>query len=240
MTPEQLAAFRQREQEQREEKRKEEEREKKLLAPLRLSPDQTKLFLLLAHLRVVGAWRGGGFKPSSAVEVSYLVEQIRGGVWERLGPRNRDRALRRLRNLKHRLNEKLRAAGWTLRVIRRGSDCLEIVDGTNPRKDEGAPSAETLELFNKLAAAVPYEDLPLPDGPFPTPKRRGATGCADYIRSLLTARGEMGVGSLRCHCSHRGYSPATVKRARKRLGVVARKEGYGSGSLWIVSLPPKR
>jgi hypothetical protein len=29
-----------------------------------------------------------------------------------------------------------------------------------------------------------------------------------------------------------------MKKARKRLGVVARREGYGAGGRWVLELPP--
>jgi RecA-family ATPase len=59
---------------------------------------------------------------------------------------------------------------------------------------------------------------------------------AEELLIELLAQGPVGVGLIREAAAARAVSWRTVERAKKSLGVVARHEGFGTGSVWFWKL----
>jgi hypothetical protein len=196
-----------------------ERKEQKEIERLGLSKLEGALFLYLKNGR-----------PAIEVEV---IEWVYGVEWGDLGPIRRRRYRRRLRTRQHTLNRKLRSAGYEGRVQRTepGQLCLP----TKKEESELAPSfskAQKARLDELLRRAFGK-----PAGK-PAPPRNTVAECAAEIREALTD-GPLSVWELRRLCREKGYLPGTVKKARKRLGVIARREGYGGNGEWIAYLPPR-
>jgi len=66
----------------------------------------------------------------------------------------------------------------------------------------------------------------------------GIKGCMALISDLL-AYGEVNAKQMEKDCTGAGYTYATIRRAKKRLGVDSRKRGMGSKGVWMWILPSK-
>ena len=66
----------------------------------------------------------------------------------------------------------------------------------------------------------------------------GIKGCMALIADLL-AYGEVSAKQMEKDCTGAGYTHATIRRAKKRLGVDSRKRGMGSKGVWMWILPSK-
>lgn len=64
----------------------------------------------------------------------------------------------------------------------------------------------------------------------------GIKGCMRLITDLL-AYGEVSANEMKKDCIGAGYSEATTRRAREKLGVESTKKGMGSKSFWVWELP---
>jgi putative DNA primase/helicase len=58
----------------------------------------------------------------------------------------------------------------------------------------------------------------------------------DFLREELR-NGEVGADEMKKRAEDAGIAPRTFKRARAKLGVVSRREGFGAGSKSLLSLP---
>lgn len=68
-------------------------------------------------------------------------------------------------------------------------------------------------------------------------RQSDAERCADAMKDLLTGK-SVETDELTRTLTEAGYSEATIKRARKRLGVRVSRVGYGAEGRWMASLPP--
>lgn len=66
----------------------------------------------------------------------------------------------------------------------------------------------------------------------------GIKGCMSLITDLL-AYGEVSAKQMEKDCIGAGYANATIRRAKKRLGVDSRKRGMGSKGVWVWIPPTK-
>ena len=64
----------------------------------------------------------------------------------------------------------------------------------------------------------------------------GIKGCMSLIADLL-AYGEISATQMEKDCKGAGYSFATMRRAKKQLGIKSIKQGMGSKGIWVWELP---
>jgi putative DNA primase/helicase len=64
------------------------------------------------------------------------------------------------------------------------------------------------------------------------------TAAADFLRALLAA-GPMAASKVYAEAQGSGLSQASIRRAKKALGVIVKREGFGRGGEWIWSLPDR-
>jgi putative DNA primase/helicase len=64
----------------------------------------------------------------------------------------------------------------------------------------------------------------------------GIKGCMSLITDLL-AYGEVSATQMEKDCKGAGYSGATIRRAKKQLGIKSIKRGMGSKGIWVWELP---
>lgn len=57
-----------------------------------------------------------------------------------------------------------------------------------------------------------------------------------FLASILSD-GEMHATEVKKDCRGTGYSVSTMNRAKKQLGVQAKKVGIGKGSYWVWEIP---
>jgi 5S rRNA maturation endonuclease (ribonuclease M5) len=60
--------------------------------------------------------------------------------------------------------------------------------------------------------------------------------CMQFLSSILSD-GEVRAAEIKKDCNGAGYSISTMNRAKKKLGIQAKKIGIGSGSYWVWELP---
>lgn len=74
--------------------------------------------------------------------------------------------------------------------------------------------------------------------PSPSGEDGDALGVAMvFIEDELTAAGKLEASVLLASARRAGISEATLKRARKKLGVVSKREGFGEDSKFFLCLP---
>jgi hypothetical protein len=140
-----------------------------------------------------------------------LIESLYRVKWDALGPLQRRRYRGRLRARLHSLNCKLKAARQKpLRPSKELNDTRPL--GASP-------------LWATVRTRRERE-------------RETLASCENEIRKAL-AGGEMNSWEFNeLLQDQKGYRPGTLKRARKRLGVRCKREGYGTDGGWLVYLPP--
>jgi hypothetical protein len=137
------------------------------------------------------------------------VETLYRVKWDALGPVQRRRCLGKLRARLHALNCKLKR------------DDQEPVRIPGCRARLWPPPATRSDARTRAQR-----------------EREALAACEDDIREAL-AVGEMNSWDfMRLLCDQKGHLPGTVKKARKRLRIRRRREGYGGDGGWVVSLPP--
>jgi hypothetical protein len=136
-----------------------------------------------------------------------------------------------LRTRQHALNQKLEAAGYGAAVFRPEPGRLRL-SKKEDRDSEHLSAAGADENLARVLREV-FGERTLE----PPPSRKSVAECAAEIRKALS-NGPLSVWELRRLCREKGYPEGTVKKARKRLGVIARREGNGGDGEWIVYLPP--
>ncbi len=62
------------------------------------------------------------------------------------------------------------------------------------------------------------------------------TDCMQFLSSILSA-GEMHANEVKKDCLGAGYSISTMNRAKKKLGIEAKKIGINKGSYWVWKIP---
>lgn len=67
----------------------------------------------------------------------------------------------------------------------------------------------------------------------------GALTEAERVLRMILADGPVPVRDVRRQAEEAGVSEATLRRARRGLGVEAQKRGFGAGASWVLSLPPE-
>jgi putative DNA primase/helicase len=60
--------------------------------------------------------------------------------------------------------------------------------------------------------------------------------CMRFLSSILSD-GEMSASEVKKDCAGAGYSVSTMNRAKKSLGIEAKKIGIGRGSYWVWAIP---
>lgn len=60
--------------------------------------------------------------------------------------------------------------------------------------------------------------------------------CMRFLSSILSD-GEMTASEVKKDCIGAGYSQSTMNRAKKNLGIDAKKVGIGKGSYWVWAMP---
>jgi putative DNA primase/helicase len=60
--------------------------------------------------------------------------------------------------------------------------------------------------------------------------------CMRFLSSILS-NGEMSASEVKKDCIGAGYSVSTMNRAKKNLGIEAKKIGIGKGSYWVCAIP---
>jgi hypothetical protein len=135
-----------------------------------------------------------------------VVAMLYSVKWDTLGPIQRRRYRGKLRALLFRLNRQLEAEGRK----RRG---LPVDDSRRRRPLPPRPAGAKTRVQREREALL---------------------SCTSAIRGAL-AGGPLPAWRLKQLCRERGYKPGTVKKARKRLGVTAIREGFGESMLY---LPP--
>lgn len=65
---------------------------------------------------------------------------------------------------------------------------------------------------------------------------QASTREAVWLRQILTGR-EAAAQDVRADAERQGYSWRTVQRARRAVGVVTVREGFGRGAFYVWSLP---
>jgi putative DNA primase/helicase len=60
--------------------------------------------------------------------------------------------------------------------------------------------------------------------------------CMQFLTSILSD-GEMLATEVKRDCTGAGHSISTMNRAKKRLGIEAKKTGNGKGSYWVWKMP---
>ena len=68
-------------------------------------------------------------------------------------------------------------------------------------------------------------------------RNAGASRDAAAFLLALLKDGALPADEVRAHADGSGLSWVTVRRAQKALGIVPRREGYGSDGRWLWSLP---
>lgn len=149
------------------------------------------------------------------------VEAVYGVKWSRLSKRRQRRFLGRLRTLQYATNQKFKERNYCLRAsATRGKICLVRVEvwKNRPvwRRDRRRERRE----------------------------QRGVARCADFILSLFRRRkqpvvrdGCLDVTTLIRLASAEGFRPGTIRAARRRLGLVPQRVGYGGAGRWVVRPP---
>lgn len=66
----------------------------------------------------------------------------------------------------------------------------------------------------------------------------GVAAARDFLRALL-ADGSMAANRVEAEATGSGLSMASLRRAKKALGVIVRREGFGRGGEWLWSLPDR-
>ena len=66
----------------------------------------------------------------------------------------------------------------------------------------------------------------------------GIKGCMSLIADLL-AYGEVSATQMKKDCIGADYSFATIRRAKRQLGIESQKRGMGSNGVWMWMPPPK-
>jgi archaellum biogenesis ATPase FlaH len=65
--------------------------------------------------------------------------------------------------------------------------------------------------------------------------RTAVQECAEFIRDYLTPNGGQALkGDVQKACRSEGYSPSTVDRAAKKLGLESRPSGQGAKRIWVI------
>jgi hypothetical protein len=154
-----------------------------------------------------------------AIEAIYRVK------WNRLSKRQRVKHFNRLRTLQHALNRKLAAKKRRLRVSMDDKK-LRLVRSKNWKKPHRAIVAGSKGI-KRRRFEVPW--------------------CAEYLQSLLTGKSKprgtghwLPVTTLTAAAESAGFRPSTIKAARKRLGLLCKRTGYGARGEWLVCLPPQK
>jgi len=73
-----------------------------------------------------------------------------------------------------------------------------------------------------------------PDG-----EERGALDEACEVLRQILVNGQIDVGTAMVEAKNAGISERTLKRAKKSLGVVSTRNGFGKGAVWFWELPPE-
>ena len=161
-----------------------------------------------------------------------LLKRLYGtGLSKRIKEETRRKLNARLRKLQQRLNEKLRLSRAPYEV-RSSDECwLKLVEIDINEKPKLKPAKRSTR---EIAAARRAHLAEL--------RRAGHTismcveECEDCLRKIL-ADGPVPTvrvnHKLRKECCHAGV----IKKARKRLGVIAKRVGFGGNGVWLLSLP---
>jgi putative DNA primase/helicase len=59
--------------------------------------------------------------------------------------------------------------------------------------------------------------------------------CMEYLTEVLSD-GKVLSSEIKSDCKEKGFSESTLKRAKKKLGVISDKDGYGKDSVWYFKL----
>jgi hypothetical protein len=94
-----------------------------------------------------------------------------------------------------------------------------------------------LESSSRPVLAAGHEARPA-SAPKPSPSISLPKAGADQFLSETLADGPMRQVDVTKAATAQGISDRTLRRARGRLGVVATKHGFGSGSFWVWRLRP--
>jgi hypothetical protein len=156
-------------------------------------------------------------KCKDGISREELIEWVYEVVWEDLGRLSRRRHRAKLRTRLHSLNRKLDRAGlkriplevdrYATRVSARAASVHEM------RRALGRPDIRPAAIW-----------------------RRNLAACEAVIRRALSC-GPLPSWKLRKLCRDKGCPPGTVKKARKRLGVIPTRAGFGGNGEWWLSLP---
>jgi hypothetical protein len=156
--------------------------------------------------------------------------------WRTLGKRGRKRMRGRLRTLQSRVNAKLTVL--SLRIVRitdvkvNGGFQLVAVRDHAAWLSERSSSNEYVRRL--LEARGGCEEV---RGDHARPRLQEVPRCMAYLRRRLAA-GPVESRRVLCECRNQGFSPSTVRHARKRLGGIATHgEGYGANGEWWLELP---
>jgi hypothetical protein len=157
-------------------------------------------------------------KHGEEVEREELAEWLYEVVLWDFGATKLRRLHGRLRARLFALNRKLEAAGYGARVGATRPGRLRMLAGGGQSRGAawGIAAAPERRVVTPLCGVVECVDdlqISLRNGPL------SAKELSEELRCL-------------------GYTPGTVKRARKRLGVVSRRKGFGGDGEWFVELPP--
>jgi hypothetical protein len=162
---------------------------------------------------------GKALLPQVAIEAVYGFE------WSHLGKRQRSKYLGRLRTLQHALNRKLLAKGRPYLVsIRKGK--IRLVAAKDWKSRVETRRSQKRKSKGRSRSAV---------------KR-----CAEWLRWFLTEQkslrvnGWLSVSVLTQAARRQGFRPSTIKSARKRLGLLCKRTGYGARGCWLVCLPTRK
>ena len=168
-------------------------------------------------------------KKASLSGEGTVLETYRADRLFALTPAERPRYRARLRRLQTGVNARMKAAGWELAIRRPASRTLELGerDDHRPTRDQQPVAGVRLDLI-RYWLRVRRGEPPRPMDSLETAMARlagllrgGERPVEDVERSPLF---------FRCPVH-------TLRRAKERLGVVTRREGFGKGGRYLCALP---
>jgi hypothetical protein len=184
-----------------------------------LTDDERLLFLALGD--------GHGHGSRSRTYLLRVLYDIR--LHDGLAEKVKRKHLARLRKLQQRLTDRLLAAEAPFRVAPAKPDDLALIDlarerAAKPGKPRAFPGG--LEWLRQLWSQKRWEaGLPM-----------YVDECQNRLREILAA-GEVPTWRVWKQLKQEGCREGVFKQARKRLGVVAVRRGFGGDGEWLLRLP---
>jgi hypothetical protein len=197
--------------------------EEQHLRDLNLGPLEKCLFVsLMAELEnhdfPSEAEQEAGLAEWELVEIVYRV------WWHELDGKKQDRLKARLRVLRHALNNKLLLAKSPFRVVRLQTNRLVLQDSSQPVIASAGDQQLQPKILLSVSDALPTSASIL-------------AKCIALVEDYL-ADGARDSTALKQYCEAQGHSSATIRRAKKKLGVITfRTANYGANGKWMVRLP---